>query len=141
MLDFETVQIIGEVFEVDILEKEEERIDNMARKTTDYLDEDDLDHLQPRPPVVVVMGHVDHGKVSCRSHLHVCNHIVSSHVPVVSELCSRGHSDFCALFSCPAVYSLPKLLWQLLHNCFSDDADVSATVKQRDTIGHKIRNL
>ena len=71
VLDFETVQIIGEAFEVDILEKEEARIDNMARKTVDYLDEDDIDHLQPRPPVVVVMGHVDHGKVSCPSYLHI----------------------------------------------------------------------
>lgn len=71
MLDFETVQIIGEAFEVDILEKEEARIDNMARKTVDYLDEDDIDYLQPRPPVVVVMGHVDHGKVSCPSYLHI----------------------------------------------------------------------
>ena len=65
MLDFETVQIVGEAFEVDIIEKEEAKIKDMARKTMDYLDEDDLDFLQPRPPVVVVMGHVDHGKVRC----------------------------------------------------------------------------
>lgn len=69
VLDFETVQIVGEAFEVDILEKEEARIDDMARKTMDYLDEDDIDFLQPRPPVVVVMGHVDHGKVSLFRHL------------------------------------------------------------------------
>lgn len=69
VLDFETVQIVGEAFEVDILEKDEARIDDMARKTVDYLDEDDADHLQPRPPVVVVMGHVDHGKVSSSNSL------------------------------------------------------------------------
>lgn len=68
VLDFETVQIIGEAFEVDILEKDVARIDDMARKTVDYLDEEDIDVLQPRPPVVVVMGHVDHGKASI-SHL------------------------------------------------------------------------
>lgn len=67
VLDFETVQIVGEAFEVDIIEKEETQIKDLARKTMDYLDEDDLDFLQPRPPVVVVMGHVDHGKVSCCS--------------------------------------------------------------------------
>ena len=66
VLDFETVQIAAEDFEVEILEKGETRLDDLARKTVDYLDEDDLELLQSRPPVVVVMGHVDHGKVgSC----------------------------------------------------------------------------
>ncbi|DBA75090.1 TPA: hypothetical protein ACH3X1_010417 [Trebouxia sp. C0004] len=64
VLDFETVQIAAEEFEVEILEKEEARLDDLARKTMDYLEEEDLEFLQPRPPVVVVMGHVDHGKTS-----------------------------------------------------------------------------
>ena len=64
VLDFETVQIAAEEFEVEVLEKEEARLDDMARKTIDYMDDEDLEFLQARPPVVVVMGHVDHGKVS-----------------------------------------------------------------------------
>lgn len=64
VLDFETVQLAAEEFEVEILEKEEARLDDMARKTMDYMEDDDLEFLQARPPVVVVMGHVDHGKVS-----------------------------------------------------------------------------
>lgn len=64
VLDFETVVIAAEDFEVEILEKDEARLDEMARKTMDYLDEEDLEYLQARPPVVVVMGHVDHGKTS-----------------------------------------------------------------------------
>lgn len=64
VLDFETVQIAAEEFEVEILEKEEAGVDDMARKTMDYMDDEDLESLQARPPVVVVMGHVDHGKVS-----------------------------------------------------------------------------
>ena len=74
VLDFETVQIAAEEFEVEILEKEEARLDDMARKTMDYMDDEDLESLQARPPVVVVMGHVDHGKVRIRRQwvLHHC---------------------------------------------------------------------
>ena len=37
-----------------------------ARKSRDWVDEEDLDFLLPRPPVVTIMGHVDHGKARVR---------------------------------------------------------------------------
>ncbi|KAL4421069.1 hypothetical protein ABPG77_001364 [Micractinium sp. CCAP 211/92] len=63
-LDPETVKAVGLGYGVDVIDRDESRPEDGARKSVDFIDEDDLEHLQPRPPVVTVMGHVDHGKTS-----------------------------------------------------------------------------
>ena len=64
VLDKAQVKLVAEKFGVEVLEEDEARVQDAARKTTAFLLEEDLEFLQPRPPVVTIMGHVDHGKTS-----------------------------------------------------------------------------
>jgi translation initiation factor IF-2 len=60
-LDLSTIEAVAEEFGVPVLEDD---VEEAAAKTVEMIEASDLAHLIRRPPVVTVMGHVDHGKTS-----------------------------------------------------------------------------
>jgi len=60
-LDLPTIETVAEEFGVPVLEDD---VQAAATKTVEMIEASDLAHLIRRPPVVTVMGHVDHGKTS-----------------------------------------------------------------------------
>ncbi len=87
-----------------------------AKKVTEMLDASDLENLQRRPPVVTIMGHVDHGKTTLLDSIRktkvaageaggITQHIGAYHVDVehngkteqIVFLDTPGHEAFTAM--------------------------------------------
>lgn len=63
-LDFETAAILAEDMGIEVVLDEDEQIKTAKHSATikDILEKQTADVMKKRPPVVVIMGHVDHGK-------------------------------------------------------------------------------
>jgi translation initiation factor IF-2 len=112
-LDIETAKMVAEEFDVVVETSEAE---SEAKKTTEMLDADDLENLHRRPPVVTIMGHVDHGKTTLLDAIRktkvaqgeaggITQHIGAYHVDVEHDgethqivfLDTPGHEAFTAM--------------------------------------------
>ena len=112
-IDFDTAVIIGTDLGIDVeLEKK-----TGAEKTYadhEIISENDLEHLVPRPPVVVVMGHVDHGKTKLLDTIrktnimehesggitqHIGAYQISKKGKVITFIDTPGHEAFSTMRS------------------------------------------
>ncbi len=116
-LDMPTAEMVATEFDVEAVTAEEAP---EARKVTEMIDDADRDSLVARPPVVTIMGHVDHGKTSLLDYIRqakvtegeaggITQHIGAYHVDLKSNpnserksgqivfLDTPGHEAFTAM--------------------------------------------
>ncbi|MDZ8029814.1 MAG: translation initiation factor IF-2 [Nostoc sp. DedQUE08] len=112
-LDIPTITLVGKELEIEVETAEREA---EARKITEMVGAEDQEYLHRRPPVVTIMGHVDHGKTTLLDSIRktkvaageaggITQHIGAYHVDVEHEgkpqqivfLDTPGHEAFTAM--------------------------------------------
>ncbi len=113
-IDFDTANIIGSDLGVEVILSEEqtEQTEDQSAKIKEAISKEEGCNLETRPPVIVVMGHVDHGKTKLLDAIRTTNIVateaggITQHIGayqverqgrLISFIDTPGHEAFTAM--------------------------------------------